>query len=148
MVQGPELANRALDLLAMGGVATLALADVWSCHVAWWPASEATVVRIWSSAALTMKVQAAAVVRGPDGAVRSAGTGINPEWHASMRYLRMSEITDDLFDAFRNVYLALESLLNRLQPRTPGEGGTLAQAGADLGPQDSRPGDVPGCPGG
>ena len=121
MVQGPELANRALDLLAMGGVATLALADVWSCHVAWWPASEATVVRIWSSAALTMKVQAAAVVRGPDGAVRSAGTGINPEWHASMRYLRMSEITDDLFDAFRNVYLALEFLLNRLQPRTPGE---------------------------
>ena len=121
MVQGPELANRALDLLAMGGVATLALADVWSCHVAWWPASEATVVRIWSSAARTMKVQAAAVVRGPDGAVRSAGTGINPEWHASMRYLRMSEITDDLYDAFRNVYLALESLLNRLQPRTPGE---------------------------
>ena len=38
-----------------------------------------------------------------------------------MRYLRMSETTDDLFDAFRNVYLALESLLNRLQPRTPGE---------------------------
>jgi hypothetical protein len=33
----------------------------------------------------------------------------------------MSEITDDLFDAFRNVYLALESLLNRLQPKTPGE---------------------------
>jgi hypothetical protein len=34
MVQGPELANRALYLLAMSGVATLALADVWSCHVA------------------------------------------------------------------------------------------------------------------
>jgi len=65
-----QLANRAVDLLAMGGVATLALADVWSCHVAWWPASEATVVRIWSSAALTMKVQAAAVVRGPDGYLR------------------------------------------------------------------------------
>jgi hypothetical protein len=121
MVQGPELANRALDLLTMSGAATMALADAWSCHVAWWPAAEGTVVRIWSSAALTMKVQAAAVVRGPDGAVRSAGTDVTPEWHASMRYLRMSEITDDLFDAFRNVYLALESLLNRLQPRTPPE---------------------------
>jgi hypothetical protein len=121
MVQGPELANRALDILAMGGVATLALADVWSCHVAWWPASEATVVRIWSSAELTMKVQAAAVVRGQDATVRSPATEITPEWHASMRYLRMSETTDDLFDAFRNVYLALESLLNRLQPRTPRE---------------------------
>jgi hypothetical protein len=148
MVRGPELANRALDLLAMGGVATLALADVWSCHVACWPASEATVVRIWSSAVLTMKVQAAAVVRGPVGAVRSAGTGISPEWHASMRYLRMSEITDDLFDAFRNVYLALESLLNRLQPRTPGEreGPWLRRALTLV--HDSRPGDVPGCPGG
>jgi len=34
IVQGLELANRALYLLAMSGVATLALADVWSCHVA------------------------------------------------------------------------------------------------------------------
>lgn len=48
-----------------------------------------------------------AVVRDPDGAVRSPGAAINPEWHASMRYLRMSEITDDPYDAFRNVYLAL-----------------------------------------
>jgi len=65
-----------------------------------------------------MKIQAAAVVRGPDSAVRSEGNGITPEWHASMRYLRMSKTTDD---PFRNVYLALESLLNRLQPRTPSE---------------------------
>ena len=48
-----------------------------------------------------------------------------------MRYLRMSETTDDLFDAFRNVYLALESLLNRLQPRdlqSEGEGAWLRRA--------------------
>jgi hypothetical protein len=122
LFQGPELANRALDILAMAGMATMALADVWSCHVAWWPAPQASVIRIWCSAALTLKIEASAVVHGPDGAVRSAETGATPQWHESMRYLRMSETTDDLFDAFRNVYLALESLLDRLQPRTPGEG--------------------------
>jgi hypothetical protein len=122
LFQGPELANRALDILAMAGMATMALADVWSCHVAWWPTPQASVIRIWCSAALTLKIEASAVVHGPDGAVRSAETGATPQWHESMRYLRMSETTDDLFDAFRNVYLALESLLNRLQPRTPGEG--------------------------
>jgi hypothetical protein len=122
LFQGPELANRALDILAMADVATMALADVWSCHVAWWPAPQASVIRIWCSAALTLKIEASAVVHGPDGAVRSPETGTTPQWHESMRYLRMSETSDDLFDAFRNVYLALESLLNRLQPRTPGEG--------------------------
>jgi hypothetical protein len=121
LLKAPELANRALDILAMTGVATMALADVWSCHAAWWPAPQATVIRIWCSATQTLKIQATAVVRDPDGTVRSPEAETTPDWHASMRYLRTSETTDDLFDAFRNVYLALESLLNKLQPRTPGE---------------------------
>lgn len=107
---------------SMAGMATLALADVWSCHVAWWPAPQATVIRIWCSATLTLKIEAAAVVHGPDGAVCPPEPGATGEWHESMRYLRMSETTDDLFDAFRNVYLALEFLLNRLQPRTQHQG--------------------------
>ena len=119
LLQGPELANRALDILAMAGMATMALADAWSCHAAWWPTPRATVIRIWCSAARTLKTEGSAVVHDPDGTVRSPETGTTPQWHESMRYLRMSETTDDLFDAFRNVYLALESLLNRLQPRTP-----------------------------
>ena len=121
LFQGPELANRALDIFAMAGVATMALADVWSGHVAWWSVPEASVIRIWCSATQTLKIQATAVVGDPDGTVRSPEAETTPDWHASMRYLRMSETTDDLFDAFRNVYLALESLLNKLQPRTPGE---------------------------
>jgi hypothetical protein len=121
LLQGPELANRALDILAMAGMATMALADAWSCHAAWWPTPQATVIRIWCSASRTLKTEGSAVVHDPDGTVRSPETGTTPQWHESMRYLRMSETTDDLFDAFRNVYLALESLLNRLQPRTPGE---------------------------
>ena len=142
LLKGPELANRALDILAMAGMATMALADVWSCHVAWWPTPQASVIRIWCSATLTLKVDAAAVVHGPDGAVRPPVAGTTPEWHESMRYLRMSETTDDLFDAFRNVYLALESFLSRLQPRTAGEGEgtwlrralTWVHTTADLGP--------------
>jgi hypothetical protein len=122
LFQGPELANRALDMLAIAGLATMTLADVWSCHVAWWPAQQASIIRIWCSATRTWKTQGEAVVRDPDGAVSSPHAGTAPVWHASMRYLRMSETTDDLFDAFRNVYLALESLLNKLQPRTSGEG--------------------------
>ena len=37
-------------------------------------------------------------------------------WHESMRYFRISQITTDMFDAFRNLYLALESLLSHIAP--------------------------------
>jgi len=89
LFQGPELANKALDIFAMTGVATMALADVWSGHVAWWPAPEASVIRIWCSATQTLKIQATVVVRDPDGTVRSPEAETTPDWHASMRYLRM-----------------------------------------------------------
>lgn len=114
----PEQANRALDIFAMIGTGRLALADVWSNHIAWWWTPDVSVVRIWCSSTLVLTMQIKGVVSNPDGAARPDDVSeSSPQWHESMRYFRMSEITDDLFDAFRNIYLALESLLNELEPR-------------------------------
>lgn len=38
-------------------------------------------------------------------------------WHESFRYFRLSQTTEDLFDAYRNAYLALESVLSDIAPR-------------------------------
>lgn len=40
-----------------------------------------------------------------------------PEWHPSFRYFRLSQTTDDLSDAFRNLYLAIESILSTATPQ-------------------------------
>ncbi len=52
-----------------------------------------------------------------------------------MRYFRLSQSTTDLFDAFRNLYLALESILSTLEPvllrpngRHEGEGAWVKRA--------------------
>ena len=37
-------------------------------------------------------------------------------WHESYRYFRLSQATDDLFDAYRNLFLALESILSTIEP--------------------------------
>ena len=37
-------------------------------------------------------------------------------WHESFRYFRISQTTGDLFDAYRNLYLAVESLLSTVAP--------------------------------
>jgi hypothetical protein len=47
----------------------------------------------------------------------------NSAYHFHLRYFRLSQVTDNLFDAFRNMYLAFESLLDHIAPRgREGEG--------------------------
>lgn len=41
--------------------------------------------------------------------------------HPALRYYRLSQLADDLFDAFRNAYLALEYLVSEVSPKNPGE---------------------------
>lgn len=40
-----------------------------------------------------------------------------PQWHPSFRFYRFAETTDDPFDAYRNLFLALELLLSELVPK-------------------------------
>lgn len=115
----PEWANKALDVLAIKGLGRLALDDVMSVHVAWWWVAGQSTVRFVGAATSTFSASI-------HGKVSKAGHDATPEavppspspspWQESMRYFRMSEVTDDLFDAFRNVYLALESILSHLEP--------------------------------
>lgn len=41
--------------------------------------------------------------------------------HASLRFYRLSQLTPDLFDAYRNAYLALECLISDESPKGPSE---------------------------
>ncbi|TRO68211.1 hypothetical protein [Streptomyces sp. IB201691-2A2] len=113
----PELANQGLDIFTLKGNAPLALMDVEDGHVAWWSEGRDTVIRFWCSTTITAAFRATGVVRGPDGQVKPPDIETTPQWQESMRYYRMSELTDDLFDAFRNIYLSLESLLSSLHPK-------------------------------
>ena len=73
----------------------------------------------WVSASATT------VVTNPDGTIRQDPPRAT-KWHESFRYLRLSQATDDLFDAYRNAYLALESILSTITPQKskgPGKAG-------------------------
>jgi hypothetical protein len=60
-------------------------------------------------------------------------------WHESMRYYRQAQLSDDLFDSFRSLWLGVENLLDSLEPAAPGERETkwlrraLRQADAAIG---------------
>jgi hypothetical protein len=37
---------------------------------------------------------------------------IRPDYHPALRFYRLSQVTDDLYDSYRNMYLAFEMLIS------------------------------------
>lgn len=102
---GRDAANRVLDLIAIRSAGSYALAEPTTPALSWQPTTAGTELRVFFDVRSTFRMR----------------VGGDPKpypltWHPSMRYFRMSQTTADLYDAFRNVYLALESLLADIQP--------------------------------
>ena len=110
-------AQQALDVLTMRAIADFAIENADSANIVWWTATRALFTRVFCVSDMGMSVSSAtATVTDADGNVLSF-----PEppvvWHESLRYFRLAQVTSDLFDAYRNVYLGLEALLSDLVPQ-------------------------------
>jgi hypothetical protein len=106
--------QKALDLMSVCGKNDLVIQNFDEDHIIWWPEPGGLAVRVVAFAALAMDIGAATLVRG--SASPPAAPPLIP-WHESFRYFRLSQTTEDLFDAYRNAYLALESVLSDIAPR-------------------------------
>jgi hypothetical protein len=104
-------ANKGLDFLCLRGATPMAIRHPGTEHIVWWAEDSQSVVRLLSIPTLTLHVGKVTVTGGTPVAPPA------PEWQESARYFRLSQLSDDLFDSFRNVYLALESILDHLAPQ-------------------------------
>jgi len=104
-------ANKGLDLLCLRGATPMAIRHAETEHLVWWSEGSQSVIRLLSVSTVTLHV-GKVTVKGGTPVVPPP-----PEWHESARYFRLSQLTDDLFDSFRNAYLALESIFDHLAPQ-------------------------------
>jgi len=88
------LVNTALDLMAVRSLGGYSLTDATSPTITW-ALRGATTMRTTSDLHMTFGLSVGGRAKPPPSA-----------WHPSMRYFRLSQTTTDLFDAFRNLYLA------------------------------------------
>ena len=125
---GLATAQKALDLMSMRGGNNLVIKAFDDEHVSWWVEGGEVVIRIVSLAPVRIDLPPATVtVTDSDGnAVPSPATPA-VVWHESFRYFRMSQTTGDLFDAYRNAYLALESVLSSIAPQLTNAAGRIAE---------------------
>jgi hypothetical protein len=122
MVACFELAQRALDLEAAHGELPLSLRRADEQHIFWWRDAGQIMLRIVITRPLLVSSHASA------GHVRryfqsTTGTGLLPTWGHGLRFFRLFQLSTDVFDAYRNAFLALESLLDEAIPggAPPGE---------------------------
>lgn len=113
--------QKALDLLSFQNEGDFTCRDVDEERIMWWRDGQSQHLRTVNIAGLGVATSVAAVKTSGSGK-QSTPTPSQPNWHDSLRYFRLAQKTDDLFDAYRNIYLALEMILSHRDPQKSGEG--------------------------
>ncbi|MGR6901037.1 hypothetical protein [Glutamicibacter sp. BSL13] len=116
-----KTANQALDLHFSQGGRPLQIAHEERPYIVCWVASGHRTLRIIGQAQVTTSLKANSVAFDLNGNVIAPTAPLLQAWHESLRYYRASEASTDLYDSFRNLYLALEALLSQLVPNDQGK---------------------------
>jgi hypothetical protein len=117
-----EAAQELLDIAAVEERAALLAVEPHN-NVAWRTGPHGLKVEITSSITFSAEaVEFKGIVRTPQGEVRPDPPYVPPPHHAAYRYFRYSQAAQNVFDAYRNMFLALESVLDNVAPKHSGEG--------------------------
>ena len=110
--------NRGLDYLSATGAADCAIRDAHDECIVWWPdpAQHGTVMRYKFITTHQVIINMTATVRDPEGNVVPSPPPPTPMVHDAFRFIRMSRTSDDLYDSYRNLFLAFECLLSDIRP--------------------------------
>jgi hypothetical protein len=107
-----DAAVRGLDIASIDQVRGLNTQMAERHHILWWTKNNNEFIQITG------------IATGFDRARDTVQVGNQvsephiPDWHESFRYYRLSLISEEPFDVYRNLFLAFESLLSDIQKKT------------------------------
>jgi hypothetical protein len=113
-------ANRGLDYMSVTGMGDCAIRDPSDDCIVWWPdRRHRGIVMRWrmiQNVELPARARITGTVTRPDGTVTPSPQPQTPMARDAYRFIRMSRTSDDLYDSYRNMFLAFESLLSEIRP--------------------------------
>lgn len=119
--KGLEIAQAGLDMMSIMGTVDLLTQKSTEEYLLSWRTGIKQIVRIHSTTTMSFTVSSPTIsVKDPDGNDITKASTI-PDHHHAYRYFRLSQTSDDLYDAFRNMYLSFEMLLSSKHPPLPRE---------------------------
>ncbi len=116
-----ESAQRFLDFQSVFYSDALQIEAALQKHILWLCSDGISTIRKYSTCDISIGVSTE--LRDRDS-LESAAPCKAPSvpWSPALRYFRLSMLSSDVFEAYRNAYLALESLLSVITPKTKSEG--------------------------
>jgi hypothetical protein len=111
-----EVAERVLDILAVESFRTTELDDSLREYSTWSRRDGKVWLKVVTTGRLGLLMRSSAEVRDPTGSLRPPSARPPLKWHPSHAYFRRSQTTDNLHEAYRNLFLALEALLSSVYP--------------------------------
>lgn len=112
-----EATQSGLDLLSVTGKADLSIRDAMNESVVWWHEGGKQVLKVITTARMGFSLSAELEVRDASGNIKRQPPVPTPKYHECLRYFRLAQVTDDLFDAYRNLWLSFELLLSSQYPK-------------------------------
>ena len=134
----------------MTGQEDLATRDYIDEYITWWSENGENWISFISTETLTFSMgEVTAIIRDKDGKIVPQTPSI-PNYYLAFRFYRLAQVSDDLFDSYRNMYLAFESFLSLVFPKGNGREidwirNSLKQSKTILHLQNLVPSGIPSC---
>lgn len=116
-----EATQEGLDTLCVLGIDNLAVVDSSKEHFVWWQQDGKQIFRFVGITREPISIEMEIEVRDANGDRLPPPRTLETNHHESFRYFRLSQITDDLFDAYRNLWLSFEFLISSKYPKGRGK---------------------------
>ncbi|WP_152421527.1 methylamine utilization protein MauJ [Haloferax gibbonsii] len=117
LLHAHEAIQKALDIFSFQNEGDFSCKDVDRQRLIWWRENSKQHIRAVNISPLGVSTSAAIATTGGSNQQSNQQTSSQATWHECLRYFRLAQTTDDLFDAYRNVYLALEMILSHRDPQ-------------------------------
>jgi hypothetical protein len=115
-------AQKGLDILAMSLRYFYSLPIAHYDHLLWTMENAVTKVRVQNSSGLNIRIETFwKKTNIIDGTKENSKNIPLPLWHEAFRYIRYSQLRDDLYASYREAFLAVEAFLSSFAPRIRGE---------------------------
>ncbi len=115
--KGFELCQQALDILSVERKGNMQIKKPGEEHIVLFMDHDKVILRESSFNDLFMGVEASITKVDRDGNIILDPPSPEINWIPAFRFYRFSQASNDLFEAYRNLYLGLEAILNQICPK-------------------------------
>lgn len=119
--QGLEQAQRCLDLISFQRRKNILIREAGDRHILLFEREGKLVFQHVDISSLGMSVSSEVTVEDKNGNFTLPAAPPPPIWTPGLRFYRLSQTSQDLYEAYRNLFLGFEAILDALCPKRPRE---------------------------